>query len=60
MGGEVTAVEGFQFESAPVAFPGGVVVAVGFPTHGGHQAGLVQGAAVIGPGVWAAATGVEQ
>src|ERR1035437_4805941 len=49
-GGEVAAVNEFQFEGAPEAFHGGVVVAVAFAAHGGQQAGLVQRATVIAAG----------
>ena len=34
-GEEVTAVNEFEFEGAPEAFHGGIVVAVAFATHGG-------------------------
>ena len=57
--GEGLAVNQFEFESAPEAFHGGVVVAVGFAAHGGEQAGVGQGLAIIAGGVLDAPIGVE-
>src|ERR1017187_10757309 len=58
-GGEVAAVNQFQFEGAPEAFHGGVVVTVAFAAHGGDQAGFTECAPVIGAGVLNAAIGME-
>ena len=41
-GSEIVAVNEFQFEGAPEAFHGGVVITVAFATHRGNQAGLAQ------------------
>ena len=57
---KVAPINQFQFEGAPEAFHGGVVVAVAFAAHGGEQAGLAQGLAVSGAGVLDAPIGVEQ
>ena len=59
-GSEVAAIDQFEFEGAPEAFHGGVVVAVGCAAHGGDQAGLVERLAVIGAGILDAAIGVDQ
>ena len=59
-GVEVAAIDQFEFESAPEAFHGGVVVAVAFAAHRGDEAGLGEGLTVIGAGVLDAAIGVEQ
>lgn len=59
-GEEVTAVDQFQFEGAPEGFHEGVVVAVAFPAHGGDQAGLGQGGAIVVCGVLDAAIGVTE
>ena len=37
--GKVTAIDEVEFEGAPKTFHGGIVIAVGFAAHGGHQAG---------------------
>ena len=57
--GEVSAIDQVEFEGAPKAFHGGVVVAVTCAAHGGHQAGGLQGLPVITTGVLDAAIGVE-
>ena len=59
-GGELAAVNQFEFEGAPEAFHGGVVVAVAFAAHGGHAARLGQRVPVVGAGVLNAAIGMEQ
>ena len=38
--GPVAAVDQFEFERAPEAFHGGVVVAIGLAAHRGDQAGV--------------------
>src|SRR5664279_3138837 len=40
-GVEAAAINQLEFEGAPEAFDGSIVVAVAFATHGGNQAGLV-------------------
>ncbi len=41
--GEIASVDQFQFEGAPEAFHGSVVVAVNASAHGGDQTGRLQG-----------------
>ena len=59
MGEKGSAVNQFQFESAPEAFDGGIVVAIGFATHGGDQARLFKGSTKIGTGVLDATIGMK-
>src|ERR1019366_3275206 len=59
-GDEVAAVNQFQLAGAPEAFHGGVVVAVAFAAHGGHQACLTEGTSVIGAGVLDTPIGMKQ
>ena len=58
--GKDAPVNQFEFERAPAAFPGGMVIAVAFATHGGHQAGLGAGGPISTAGVWPAAIGVKE
>src|SRR5436190_16300367 len=53
-------VDHLDFERAPKAFHGGVVIAVAFAAHGGGESGLGQSAAIIARGVLDAAIGVEK
>ena len=57
---KVSAIDEVEFERAPEAFHGGVVIAVAFAAHGGHQAGCPQGLPVSAAGVLDAAIGVEE
>src|SRR5206468_9520058 len=57
---EAAAVNQLQFEGAPEAFHGGVVITVTSATHRGDQAGLSQGLTIIAAGVLNAAIGMEQ
>ena len=57
--GEPAAVDQLQFEGAPEAFHGGVVVAVAPAAHGGDQAGRLQCRPEVAGGVLDAAVGVE-
>ncbi len=58
--GEVTSVDEFDFEGAPEAFHGGVVVAVALPAHGRKELGLGQSGSKISGGVLDTAIGVEE
>src|SRR5271170_4166463 len=57
---EGAAVNQFQFEGAPEAFHGGVVIAVAAAAHGGDQAGVGEGLTIMTAGVLDAAIGVEE
>src|SRR5581483_4570761 len=59
-GGELSAVNQFQFEGAPEAFHGGVVVAVALAAHRGHQAGPAQCLTVLLAGVLDAPVGMDK
>ena len=59
-GGKVTPVDQVQFEGAPEAFPGGVVIAVAAAAHRGDQTSLTQRSPVTVAGVLDAAIGVEE
>ena len=59
-GVEGRSVDQLELEGAPEAFDGGVIVAVGSAAHGGDQAGVVEGLAIISAGVLDAAIGVEE
>ena len=54
-GDEGAAIDEVEFEAAPEAFHGGVVVAVAFAAHGGDEARLGQGVALVTAGVLDAA-----
>jgi len=58
--GKVAAIDQVEFESAPKAFHGGVVVTVTFAAHGGYQADRFESLAIITAGVLDAAIGVEE
>jgi len=58
-GEEGGSVNKFEFESAPKAFHGGVVIAVGFAAHGGDEAGLGKREAIVGAGILNTTIGVE-
>ena len=57
---KATAIDQFEFEGAPEAFHGGVIIAVAAATHGGDQAGLTEGLTIIATGVLDAAIGMEE
>src|SRR5262245_15121149 len=57
---ELPSVNQFEFESAPEAFHESVVIAVGFPAHGGAQPGFGQSTAVMAAGILDTAVGVQQ
>ena len=59
-GGEVEAVDQLQFEGAPEAFHGGIVITVAAATHGGEEAGLSECLTIIGTGVLDAAIRMAQ
>src|ERR1044072_3606424 len=59
-GVEEMAIDELQFEGAPEAFHGGVVIAVASAAHGGDQAGVTQSLAIIGAGVLDAAIGMKK
>jgi hypothetical protein len=52
VGGEVAAVDELEFEGAPEALHGGVVVAVSAATHGGDEAGASEGRAKLPAAYW--------
>jgi hypothetical protein len=52
-------IDQFEFEGAPEAFDGSIIVTVALAAHGGNQAGLAQGLAIVGAGVLNAAVGVQ-
>lgn len=54
------AIDQFQFEAAPEAFHGRVVIAIGFPTHGGKDSTESQCSAIVACGVLDTAIGVEK
>ena len=60
MAGEVTPVNEFQFEGAPEAFHGGIVVTVAPATHGGDQVGVGQSGPEIPGGVLHAPVRMEE
>src|SRR5204862_3347394 len=57
---EETSIDQLQFEGAPEAFHGGVVVAVASAAHGGDQAGVTECLAIIAAGVLDATIGMEK
>src|SRR5437868_11613918 len=57
---KATAIDQFEFESRPEAFHGGVVIAVAAAAHGGDEAGITEGLAVITTGVLNAPIGMEK
>src|SRR5437762_8710171 len=59
-GFEATAIDQLQFEGAPEAFHGGVIIAVASAAHGGDQAGLTQSLTIIAAGVLDATIGMEK
>src|SRR6476469_7758168 len=59
-GVEEATIDQLQFEGAPEAFHGGVVIAVASAAHGGDQAGVTQSLAVIAAGVLDATIGMEK
>src|SRR6476661_9517229 len=59
-GVEATAIDQLQFEGAPEAFHGGVVIAVASAAHGGDQAGVTLSLAIIAAGVLDATIGMEK
>ena len=58
--GELASVDQFQFEGAPEAFHGSVVVAVTASAHGGDQTGRLQGCPKVPGGVLNTPVGVEK
>ena len=58
--GKVSAIDEVEFESAPEAFHEGIIVAVSFAAHRGHQAGLTECLTEIFAGVLNAAIRVEE
>src|ERR1044071_4159309 len=58
--GKFSAIDHFQFEGAPEAFDVSIVVAVAFAAHGGDQARLGEGGAIISRSVLHATIGVKQ
>src|SRR6185503_12153388 len=59
-GFKATAIDQLQFECAPEAFHGGIVITVAAATHRGDQAGLTESLTIIATGVLNSAIGVEQ
>src|SRR4051812_18512044 len=57
---ELSPVDQVEFERAPEAFDESVVVTVAFAAHGGDEAGLLEGGAVIAGGVLNAPIGVAE
>src|SRR5216110_275504 len=57
---EGTAIDQLQFEGAPEALHGGVVIAVGSAAHGGDQASATQSLTIIAAGVLDATIGMEK
>src|ERR1035441_4345824 len=49
-GGKATAIDEFEFEGAPEAFHGGIVVTVALAAHGGHQLGCLERLAEVAGG----------
>ena len=47
VGLELLAVDELEFEGAPKALPGGVVVAVALTAHGGVEGGVLEGVAEV-------------
>ena len=58
--GELAAIDQFPLEGAPKRFHKGVVVAIALAAHGGDEAGLGQGMAIISGGVLDPAIGVAE
>src|SRR5689334_19787280 len=57
---KATAVNQLEFEGAPKAFHGSVVITIAPATHGSDEAGLTEGVTIIGAGILDAAIGMEQ
>ena len=60
VGGKVATVDELQFEGAPEAFPGGIVVAIAPAAHGWNDVGLSQRSSEITRGVLNAPIRVEE
>src|SRR3954465_4859321 len=59
-GAEGAAIDQLQFEGAPEAFHGGVVIAVASAAHGGDQASVTQSLTIIAAGVLDSTIGMEK
>src|SRR4051812_6320063 len=57
---KATAINQLEFEGAPEAFHGSIVITIAAATHGGDEAGLTERLTVICAGVLDTAIGVEQ
>ena len=60
VGWVVLAVDEFEFEGAPEAFHGGVVIAVALAAHGGCDVCMGEGGSEVAAGILDAPIGVEQ
>ena len=59
-GVEATAIDQLQFEGAPEAFHGGIIVAIALAAHRGEQTSVGQCLTIIVGGVLNAAVGMEE
>ena len=59
-GVKARAINQFQFEGAPEAFHGGIVVTVALAAHRGHQFGGLERVAEVATGILDAAIRMEQ